>query len=325
MRTKSKKGLVSSQKSVWFYSDMIESDSNLDLKSRYHYISETSMLIDDVQLMTLPVPRYSDKNYQIKLSTPDLRAESLILDAIDTQYERTDLTEAIYEFFQQCVGVMMAYGHAAYEIVYYSTEEGILDSFRIAIIPPSAFINKRGKYRQYVPSQVSKERGLEERYIDLPSEDILLFELPQNVKENHQQTMDSLAFLGQNLFPQFALDNLYNPTVPFSQSDYLLSREIALAKSTQMIGWNARNYNTEYKFEHYVWHRQLVFYRFICTLRQTILQTFNNGLATIGEKLSFKTDLLVDGLPTTQDVDFALKRLQEGDLRTFDEVLKTFR
>lgn len=324
MRRKSKSDLVSSQQSVWFYSDMVENDPNLNKKSNYHYISETSMLIDDVQSMTLPIPRSSEKGYQIKLSASDPKLENLIIGAIETEYDRNDLNEAIYEFFQQCVGVVMAYGYAGYEIVYFSTAEGVIDSFRLALIPPSAFNISKSKFQQYVPLQITSELHLEKQYIEFPTENILLFQLPEYVKAQHAQIMESLAFLGANLLPKFALENMYKPTIPFSHGDYHLSREIALAKATQIIGWNARNYSNEHKFEHYVWRRQLVFYKFLCSLRETILHTLNEALTRIGNKMGFTAELSIEGLPNSGDVDIALEKLHKGDLRTFDEVLKPF-
>jgi hypothetical protein len=324
MRRKPKNDLISSQRSVWFYSDMVENDPNLNKKSNYHYISETSMLVDDVQSATLPIPRYSEKSYQINLSASDPKVEDLIIGAIETQFDRNDLTEAIYDFFQQCVGVVMAYRYAGYEIVYFSTEEERIDSFRLALIPPSAFFIGKNKFQQYVPPQIASELHLEKQYIEFPAENIAIFQLPEYVKAQHAQIMESLAFLGENLFPKFALENMYNPTIPFSQGDYFLSREIALAKATQIIGWNARNYSNEHKFEHYVWRRQLIFYKFLCSLRETILQTLNEALTRIGNKMGFTAELSIEGLPSAGDVDIALEKLQKGDLKTFNEVLKPF-
>lgn len=324
MRRKSKPDLISSRQSVWFYSDMVADDPNLNKKSAYYGASETTMLIDDVRSMTLPVPEYSRKSYRVNLSASDPKLEGLITDAIETQYDQQDLTDAIYEFFQQCIGVIVAYGRAGYEIVYFSTGGGEIDSFQIALIPPSAFIINKNKFQQYVPPEIASELKLERQYIEFRSENIVLFELPEYVKAQHDQMMESLAFIGKNLFPKFALENMYKPTIPFSQADYFLSREIALAKASRIIGWNSRNYSNEYKFEHYVWRRQLIFYKFVCSLRATILQTLNEALTRIGGKMGFTAELSIEGLPTAADVDAALRKLQEGDLKTFDEVLKPF-
>lgn len=324
MRRKSKDEFISSRKSIWFYSDMVKDDPILNNKSIYHYLSKTNMLIEDVSLSCLP-SNYGEEKYKIKLVASDSKCENLIIDAIETRYDREDLTNSIYEFFHKCVGVVMAYGYAGYEIVYFSTKEGKIDSFNLVLIPPSAFISKKNRFQQYIPLEIAKERDLKGQYIDLPSEDILLFELPKYVKSHHKQMMESLAFLGGNLFPEFALENIYKPKIPFSQSDYLLSREIALSKATQIIGWNARNYNNEYKFEHYVWHRQLIFYKFLCNLRETILKTLNEGIKRIGNKMNFECQLIIEGLPTAKDAENALEKLHKGELKTFTEVLGMFR
>lgn len=325
MRKKLKDGLISSRKSVWFYSDMVEDDPILNKKSFYHYSSKTNMLIDDVDSSCLPTPDFPKNKYKVNLITTDTRCEDLLIGAIETRYGRENLTNSIYEFFNQCVRVIMTYGYAGYEIIYFSTQDGAIDSFWLALITPSAFINKKDRFQQYVPLQVVKERNLEGQYIDLPKENILVFELPEYIKPYYEQMMESLAFLGKEVFPEFALENLFNPTVPFSREDYLLSKEIALAKVTSIIGWNARNYSNEYKFEHYVWQRQLRFHKFLCILRETILKTLNEGLKRIGIKLNFEAELVIEGLPTVQDAENALEKLNKGEIKTFSEVLDKFR
>lgn len=322
MKKKSKAGLISTQKSVPFYN---EADQRLNDKSRYYYAAETSMLIDDVQLSILPFPDRSKDEYEIKLTASDSNVEALIIDAIETRYGRNDLTYTLYEFFKQCAGVLIAYGQAAYEIVYLSTSDGKFDSFRLSPIAPSGLIAKKGKFQQYQATPMADGTNLREGVVDLPAESVLLFELPENVRAGHDQMMQSLAFAGENFIPEFALPNMVKPTILFSLDDYSLSRNIAVAKATQRIGWNARNYGTEYRFEHYVWHRQLIFYRFLCNLRENILRTLNEGLTRIGERMGFRAELSFENLPSVDDVDTALKKLHDGDLKTFSEVLDPFR
>jgi len=283
------------------------------------------MIIEDVDSFCLPIPDFLKKKYEVNLITTDSRFEDLLTGAIETRYGRENLTNSIYEFFKQCVRVVMTYGHAGYEIIYFSTQDGKIDSFWLALIPPSAFIIKKDKFQQYVPLEIVNERNLEGQYIDLPKNDVLLFEIPEYIRGNYEQMMESLDFLGKEVFPKFALENIYNPTVPFSQSDYLLSKEIALAKAARVIGWNARNYSNEYKFEYYVWHRQLRFHKFLCILRETILKTLNEGLKRIGNKLDVEAELVIEGLPTVQDAENAIEKLNNGEIKTFSEVLDIFR
>ena len=104
---KSKKGLISSQKSVWFYSDMVNEDTILKRKSEIYNNLESNMLVEDVGLKCFPFPEY-DKKYKVKLDTSDAKCESLIIAAIETQYGREDLENSLYQFFQTCVSVIMA-------------------------------------------------------------------------------------------------------------------------------------------------------------------------------------------------------------------------
>ncbi|HEY6806130.1 MAG TPA: hypothetical protein VI306_21295 [Pyrinomonadaceae bacterium] len=285
------------------------------------------MLIDDVQLSILPFPDRSrdDDEYDIKLTASDATVETLIIDAIESQYGREDLRYSLYEFFKQCAGVLMAYGQAAYEIVYLSTNEGKIDSVRLSLIAPSGFITKRVKFQQYQSTPTAEGSNQRGSFINLPAESVLLFKLPENMRARHDEMMQSLVFVGENIVPKFAIANMVNPTVPFSHDDYSLSRSIAVAKATKHIGWNARNYRNEHRFEHYVWHRQLIFYKFLCILREGILRTLNEGLTRIGSRMGFTAELSFENLPTANDADSALEKLHKGNLKTFNDVLKSFR
>ena len=321
MKKKSKSSLTSSQKSVPFYN---EGDRPPNDKSRYYYVADASMLIDDVQLSILPFPNRAKDEYEIKLTSSDAAVEALLIDAIETHYGRDELTFSVYEFFKQCAGVLMAYGQAGYEIVYFSTSEGQIDSVRLSLIAPSGFIVRKGKFQQYQMMPTSDGSNLNETFVDLPADSVLLFQLPENMRARHDQMMQSLVFVGENIFPKFAIANMINRTVPFFHDDYSLSRNIAVAKATQHIGWNARNYGIEYRFEHYVWHRQLIFYKFLCNLRESILRTLNEGLTRIGGRMGFSAELSFENLPTANDVETALEKLHNGNLKTFNQVLKPF-
>lgn len=324
MKKKKKVGLISSQTSVWFSSDITETDPVLNKKAAYYYLAETSMLVDDVKLRILPFPDNSEKRYKVKLVASEPECQDLVMDAVDVKYSRGYLTDSIYHFYEQCVRVLMVYGYAGYEIVYFSTEDGKLDSFRLALIPPSALIVSKNSFQQYVPQQIASERKLKNQFIELPSENILLFELPEYIKPHHKQIMESLAVLAGNLFPKFFLENMYRPKFLFSQPDYLLAREIALTKVTQVIGWNARKYDSEYKSDFYVWYRQLIFYKFLCSLRETILNTLNEGLRRVGNKMDFNAELSFEGLPTVEDAENALQKYCKGEFASFRDALKIF-
>ena len=321
---KKKQGLLSSRKSVWFFTDMVNEDSILKRKSETYHNFKTNMLVEDTKSQCFPIPGYG-KDYKVILDASDAKCENLIIDAIETRYGREDLENSLYEFFQTCVSVVMSYGYAAYEIVYFSNDEEKIESFGFTLIPPTAFFIETNKFKQYIPKEIVEERNLTAQYVDFTPEDILLFELPDDIKPYYNEMMESLIFLGQNLFPKFALENLRNPTIPFSHNDYMLSREFALAKATQKLGWNSRNYSSEYKFEYYVWHRQLKFYKFLCQLRDGILAKFNEGLERVGKQMRFQAKLSVEGLATIKDVDDAIERLKNGDLKTFSEVLDVFK
>lgn len=321
--SKAGQGLRSSQKSIMFSGQMVKDDPLLNRRLDVYNIGETMRLIEDTKMKCFPIPGYG-KQFKVILDATSPKCERLIIDAIEKQYGREDLENSLYHFFQTCVSVIIAYGFVAYEIVYFSNDKGKIVSFGFTLIPPSAFFVEKNEFKQYVPRDIADKRNLPDKYLNFEQENVLLFQLTDDVKPYYNQMIESLAFIGQNLLPEFAMENLRNPTIPFSLNEYVKSRELALAKATKKIGWNSRNYSNEHKFEYYVWHRQLKFYRFVCQLRESILDTINDGLTRVGKQMNFQAKLSVEGLYTTQDVDDALMKLKKDDLKTFSDILDIF-
>lgn len=275
-------------------------------------------------LGAFPVPGFSSKKYKVVLEASDDKCEALLIDAIETNYHRNDLTEAIYNFAQQCIPSLAAYGYAPYEIVYFSDEQRSPKAFLLTPIIPASFVARKDGYEQYVPVTEKVEQELTTQYIELPAESVLLFELPEEIRASYEHMMDSLSYFGGAIIPRFAMEDLFTQSIPFSQQDYFRSREMAVASATKDIGWNGRDYGTQYELEFYVWYRQLKFYRFQCTLRSLVIAALNEGLRRIGKRLEFEAKLSIDGLPTEADAELAMTRLLSGELKTFHEVLQPF-
>jgi hypothetical protein len=282
------------------------------------------MLIEDLTLGAFPFPKYGLKKYTIEIEASEEECKSLLIDAIETQYARHDLTESIYDFAHECIQCLATYGEAPYEVIYFSDDQDVPKAFLLALIIPASFTLTRDGYRQYVPAAEKAEQGLTTQSIELPAENILLFELPHEVKDSYEFMMECLSYFGGAVMPQFAVQDLFKRSIPFSQQDYFKTRKLAIASATKDIGWNARDYGTEYELEFYVWYRQLKFYRFQCVLRNIVIEKLNEGLSRIGKHLGFEAKLSINGLPTVADADRAIERLLAGNARTFLEVLEPF-
>lgn len=98
---------------------------------------------------------------------------------------------------------------------------------------------------------------------------------------------------------------------------------LALAKATRIIGWNARQLFQNEALEYYLTHRFLSFESFKIALRDNILKTLNEGLERAGKIVGFKAHILVTGLSSRSDVEAAMGRLKAGN-STFKEILEPF-
>lgn len=326
MREKLLEGLTGDRRSIWFDVGRYRNDPILRDKSSRYYSSKTSMLIDDIYHGTFPVPNFGLKKYSVNLETSNEKTKELLINAIEgRQHPHHELSEAFYDFATECVKCLVAYGYAPYEIVYFSDDKGIPKIFLITLISPSSFSETKLGFRQYVPKAEAVEQKINTQYIDLPKENVLLFKLPKDCETDHHFMMECLEYFGGGLIPEFAMGDLANQASLFSQSDYFTARKLAVAYATKDIGWNARDYGSQYALEWYVWYRQLRFYRFQCLLRNLVIETFNEGLLRIGKKLGFEATISIDGLPTVADADKTRERLVSGDLGTFIEILEQFR
>ena len=98
---------------------------------------------------------------------------------------------------------------------------------------------------------------------------------------------------------------------------------MALAKITKDFGWDARNSFEKEALEYYLLYRYLKFEKFRIELRNSILDTLNVGLELVGKQLGFDSKILVDGLPTLDEVQASYNHLLQGDI-PFSEVLEPF-
>jgi hypothetical protein len=110
---------------------------------------------------------------------------------------------------------------------------------------------------------------------------------------------------------------------PYDVTAHYHLRNVALAKITKDFGWNARNSFEKEASEYYLIYRYLKFEKFRIELRNMILDTLNAGLELAGKQLSFNNKILVNGLPTLDDVQSAYDHLAKGDI-PFAEVLEPF-
>lgn len=333
MRLNRKHDLKRSQQSVFWY-DTAETmaDPRISKRTDYYHHSYTSMLIDDVRNALIPTPNHTERSFDINLNPTDEAAERIVIDAIDRRDLGSDLTDALWDFMEECAAAVIVNEEAFYEITYYLDGDGKKVAFYLSYIPAGTVLHDGDKLKQYVPESIAKERELSGQYFDLSSERILIFTLPRYVQSGFGEMMAFLAKESENLFPKFFMDDLHNMSnprsgnnrTPFDQAKFIRTQKMALAEATKLIGYNFRDYSMEYVTEYYYLHRELLLERFKVELRNSILATLNEGVIRAGKELGFNGQIEILGLPTIEDVITAQTKLSKGN-GTFDEIMKPFK
>jgi hypothetical protein len=283
------------------------------------------MLLEDVSLGIMPIGgRSSRSRFSVTTSPADKRAEKIIAGGLATRdrYCRDSLAESLYEFFRLLATELCAEDRATYEIVYFEEPEThAFTGFDLLFIPETQLVTRWGRTYQVVRPEVSKERQVAE-LIPLPKEDLLVFVPPTAYQTALRNLRVSLADLDGMTFSSFALEAMQKG-MPYDFKGHERSRMLALLEAIKPIGWTARGSFNDFIMSYYLVHLTIEFERFKIHLRDSILETLNAGLERIGEKVGFKTQIQINGLPTLSDVDTARHNLNSGAV-AFTEIMKCF-
>lgn len=282
----------------------------------------TSMLLRDLQHV-FPYPRF-DKSFEVALVLPpgqpdpqDRVAEAL---GRERGYHDPDLADALRDFAEECAPHLVAYGEAAYELVYHSPDEhGAWQGFDLALIHP--YRRRLGRHQHYIPPTEDRRAG----WIRLPAERVIVFRLPGHRRKDVSRAMKVLA--AANTRHAIAARLQFRPGLPYDFMRHTQAEREILAAATSRIGWQGRGLFTEDQLEPYRLMQELRFEQFQAELREMIIPRLNEALARAGTELGFEARLRVTGVPTPSDVRSQMRRLDEGvgpDVSLHD-VLSPFR
>jgi hypothetical protein len=326
MRPKRQKELERSQKSVSYMPDDILKNRT-DVADRYEYYDKfyPHMLIEDVKLRVMPIGgRTSKKEFNISLDPPDPKVQQMIENAISPDRYHHGLAGTICDFVADCAVHLLIFETVTYEIVYLSEpKNGKTVGFELVRINPFTLVQRGASLLQFLPDEHTKKLN-ERRCIDLQPERTLTFKLPVSTQGKLDQMMQSMVFLSLTS-PDFFMEELvagFRKT-PYDVTAHHHLRQAALAQVTKDFGWNARNLFQNEATEFYLIYRYLKFEKFKIELRNKILDTLNAGLELVGKQLGFNTKILVNGLPTLDDVQSAHNHLIKGDT-PFEKILEPF-
>lgn len=285
------------------------------------------MLIEDIHIGIVPYT-YDDYNSQaqVKLTQPSQPVEDMICNALPTPYGRSnDLRSAVCGFIRYAAHVLATYGELNCEIVYYfdNHNKDKLIGFELSLIPPGVLKRFFWFYYYLSPKdEDSDQNRIISRIKRIDPSTVFILELPKKFgsPSSYRRNMLRLAKLGQNIVPDFAMEEMRvgNDKRIFDFSIYRRSYEEWVARTTKHLGWTARGTFREGTTEFFRLLRHLRFRKLQSKLRVHILNELNAVLQIIGKKIGFKASITMDELSEPTSYDEKMHNLQDGKLPFMD-------
>ena len=263
----------------------------------------------------------TDAEYVVKIDPPNEAAEKLIIRGLDRYYSHSHLVDALRDFAWACVVRVADEGTATYKIAYpcRTTEHSIV-GFELS--PIRWRTSETGRIAQRIREQIGRSRQHSQQ-VEVDPEGVLIFGSAGSRMAVLRETIHDLARLS-GILPDFVeYPGLPDSIREFDYQKYHRSQIVALAEATRTTGWNARGHLDQVILDYYRLYRELVFQRFSIDCREEILETLNRGLEAIGRKVGFEAQIRVSGLPSREDVETALGRLEVGD-GTLEDIMSPF-
>lgn len=316
------------QRSIRYYWSHLGPEERAPLDARKDYSRSTYayMLIEDVHNTIMPFRTGSrSRPFSVRVEPPSDSVAQLIETALRPEYAR-NLTDAVCDFVRDCASALLTFGEAFYELVslFSPRDRNHATGFEIVRVPTPTVFRRRGQLVQYVPASIASHLGIEQ-WITLPPQSMLAVHNPLGPRM--ARLFEDLSLVGAGVMPQFAVASMMPGApdrVPFDLQLYVRTQNIVAARCTREIGWNGRGLFQREAVDYYTTMRELRFEKFKMNLRQAILAMLNEALKRAGSRMGFDERLVLDGLPSHEDVARSQRQLETGEVG-FDEILRRFR
>jgi hypothetical protein len=282
------------------------------------------MFPEDVALSIMPIGgRSSRPDFKVTISPADRRTEQIIAAGLNESHSRDSLANALYDFFRMSAASLCAVDRLVFEIVYLEDREsGKPVGFELVFVNADQIVETGGQIYQSIPPEIAVEHNVA-ALIPLSREDLITFKPPKDFEKALRDMRAGLSQLDKMQLPAIMLEATKN-NIPYDFKAHQRSMKLALVEIVKPIGWYARGSFNDQVLSYYWIRLMLTFEQFKIQLRNTMLATLNEGLQCIGQKMDFKAQIQIDGLPTLTDVDAAIQNLNSGAM-AFTEVMAPFK
>lgn len=299
---------TSDQLSIRYFSNLT-ADGSIALPRRFGELY-TTFFVEDIASSVWPYAyRTSRRNVSIELESKNESAEEIVSAALGGNAR--GLESSIQEFLSAAAGQITEFDFAVAEIVFTrETDTNQLESVECVWINPVQIRRRWGKMYQQVPIEVASQRGVK-TLIHLPDEKIIHFVAPPNLRKAMSKARESLSRISGSRINGYALTALQT-NLPFNWQVHERTMMLALAEAGRPVGFGSRGMFNKHVATPYWIRLRLLHEKFLIELRQSLLNTLNDALKRIGNRMGFDCELKVDGLPTDRDIEIALNQLDAG-------------
>jgi hypothetical protein len=278
------------------------------------------MLYQDIPQQMVPF-RAQESGYRVVLEPHDgEELRSIIGRALSGDYYRTGLEEALRSFLEEAATALVLCGRTAYEIVYLlDRETGELVGFQLAQVPPGSYFRRFGRELQYVPRDL--EQGRRGRVVQLDKDRLLVASFPPRRRWQLKRMFSALDVASEWFASTPTLQHgaLFKH-LPYDFSVHSRYLDVAVARATTAVGWDARGTFRERQLEPYRTWRQLQFEAFKIQVRDVLISALNEALQKVGKRMGWSATIRALGLPTMDDVQQAERDLRTGSCPVEDVI-----
>ncbi|WP_422932165.1 hypothetical protein [Singulisphaera sp. PoT] len=306
------------RKSLPFFA--MQSEQVREISSDWHMMSE------DMCNRIMPFGRSSrsPSEYRIAIEPDSQNLDEILRMALMTEHHEHSLESTIEDLFRQALRFVLLQGEAIYEIVYDSDDSP--KQFVLVVLPPGESHTFMEVLTQVIPDREAARRGLRVSGIDIEVSNIVRFTFPDSLggKSGTLGLIEAVGELGNALSPAFVTEDRDAAHKEFGYgllSDYHQLRELALARVTAKLGWNARSLMDKSTTEFYQFYRHLKFARSLALIREHFLKILNGAIVTPFKRIGLEGELKIMGIPTAEELDLKLNGLLDGET-SFEEVLR---
>jgi len=292
----------------------------------HNYRGALFMFIEDMYQGIMPFIhlRGQGSSFAVKLNPVMAEKEQLITEALDRRGYRHDLADALCDFIRSATHSLFIYGKIIYEIVYEKGDDGNLTSFEFVDIYPLSVKKSFGGFFQIIPWWIAKHSYVKVGIYRIPKKKIVYIEFPKSLggRRGLKKILSRLSVLGKEIVPSFQMDAMKeNKSIGFDLNQYSKEKYLEKAQLTKMLGWRQRKIPDNEILEYYATYRSLHYSLSQAIIRECILNAVNKALN--GPLLNLGTEIVMEGIPNSDQIRSEFKALEAGDIEFMDLYKRT--